>query len=87
MLLGQPQRERAESRSVAQRVKHEINEHTGAGGVSFQEKGKEECSPLGAVVGPEKLAHVGKECWIFIFSPCTLLGAHNKAGWGNNGRV
>lgn len=44
---GQPRGERAESRSVTQEMEREINEHTGAGAVTFQERGKEECNPCG----------------------------------------
>lgn len=56
---GQPRGERAESRSLTQETEHEINEHAGLGVVTFQEAPKEECHPLGKVVGPEGLGQVG----------------------------
>ena len=48
---GQPRGERAESRSVTQEMEREINEHAGAGVVTFQERRKEECKPCGSCSG------------------------------------
>lgn len=85
---GQPRGERAESRSVTQEMEREINEHAGAGVVTFQERGKEECSPWGRGGGPEGLERAGKEGGASVFSLLApVLGTRRGAGQGDTGRV
>lgn len=49
---GQPRGERAESRSVTQETEREINEHAGAGVVTFQEGPEGGMQSLGKGGGP-----------------------------------
>lgn len=71
-----------------QEMEREINEHTGTGVVTFQQRGRRNAIPVGEAVGPEGLEQVGNEGWVSVFSLLApVLGTHCGAGWGNDGRL
>lgn len=57
-------------------MEREINEHTGTGVVTFQQRGRRNAIPVGEAVGPEGLELVGEEGGDQCFPSLHLCWGH-----------